>query len=91
MHYVILAILMFFIIFFSWKWWGKSLTNYFVNEPEKEHRKTLERKIEFLKKSADDLKESDDEVRVTKMLKVIQKQLKDKENELKKLDKSLGL
>ncbi len=91
MQIIMLAIIMFFFIYFSWKWWGKSLANYFVNDPEEDYRKTLQTKIDFLKKSSQKLKESDDEVKVAKMLEVIQKQLKVKEKELEKLNKKLGL
>jgi len=89
MHYVILSIIMFFIIFFSWKWWGKSLTSYLAEELRKEYKPSLELKIEYLKQQATELKNSDDEVKVSKMLEVIQKQLKEKESELKKLNKKL--
>ena len=39
----------FFFVFFSWKWWGKKLTNYLTNSTPEKQRDTLEKKIQSLK------------------------------------------
>lgn len=73
----------------AWKVWGKNYSEGIAKdfgEEDIKQRDSLMRKIEALKKEAEDLKDSDDEVKVSKMLLELQLQREEKEKELAELN-----
>ena len=85
---LITFIVLFVFVRWAWKVWGKDYSKELSGDDFKQ-RDSLLRRIEALKKHAEELKEDDDELKVSKMLEVILKQQKEKEAELEELNNKI--